>query len=67
MVPVFKNVLERLRLKTSAFVDVFSVVSKIFVKLVNNRHDHLEICGVFLFCSTADPVTAASDRIDRNL
>ena len=57
-----------LRLKTSAFVDVFSVVSKIFVKLVNNRYvDHLEICGVFLFCSTADPVTAASDRIDWNL
>ena len=57
-----------LRLKTSASVDVLSVVSKIFVKLVNNRHvDHLEICGVFLFCSTADPVTAASDRIDWNL
>ena len=56
-----------LRLKTYASVDVFSVVSKIFVKLVNNRHvDHLEICGVFLFCLTADPVTAASDRIDWN-
>ena len=43
MVPVFKNVGERFTSKDCFPVSLFSVVSKVFEKLVNNRIvDHLE-------------------------
>ena len=53
-------------------VSLLSVVSKVFVKLVNNRIvDHLEKCGLFSDFqygfrstrSTADLLTVVSDRI----
>ena len=48
MVPVFKNVGERSRAKNYRPVNLLSVVSKVFKKLVNNRIiDHLEKCGFF--------------------
>ena len=48
MVPVFKNVGERPTAKNYCPVSLFSVVSKVFQKLVNDRIvDHLEKCGVF--------------------
>ena len=48
VVPVFKNVGERLATKNYCPTSLFSVVSKIFEKLVNNRIvDHLEKCGLF--------------------
>ena len=48
VVPVFKNVLERSTVKNYHPASLFSVVSKIFEKLVNNRIvDHLEKCGPF--------------------
>ena len=55
-------------------VSFFSVVSKVFEKLVNNRIvDHQEKCGLFsdfqygfrFSWSTADLLTVASDRIVR--
>ena len=50
MVPVFKNVGERSAAKTYCPVSLFSVVSKVFEKLVNNRIvDHLEKCGPFSY------------------
>ena len=48
MVLVFKNFRERSAAKSNHFVSFFSVVSKVFEKLVNNRIvDHLEKCGLF--------------------
>ena len=48
-VPVFKNVGERSTAKSYHPVSRFSVVSKVFEKLVNNRIvDHLEKYGLFL-------------------
>ena len=54
MVPVFKNVGstakngERSTAKNYRLVSFFSVVSKVFEKLVNNRIDeHLEKCDLF--------------------
>ena len=48
VVPAFKNVGERSTAKNYHPVSLFSVVSKVFEKLVNNRIvDHLENCGLF--------------------
>ena len=48
VVPAFKNVRERSTAKNYHPVSLFSVVSKVFEKLVNNRIvDHLEKCGPF--------------------
>ena len=48
MVPVFKNVGERSAAKNYRPVSFFSVVIKVFEKLVNNRiFDHLEKCDLF--------------------
>ena len=48
LVPVFKNVGEKSTAKKYCPVSLFSVVSKVFKKLVNNRiADHLEKCGLF--------------------
>ena len=75
MVPVFKNVGERSTAKNYHPVNLLSVVSKVFEKLVNNRIvDHLEKCGLFseFQCgfrstrSTADLLTVVSDRIARD-
>ena len=69
VVPVLKNVGER-----RSAASLLSVVSKVFEKLVNNRTvDHLEKCGLFsdfqygfrYSRSTADLLTAVSDRIAR--
>ena len=74
MVPVFKNVGERSATKNYCPVSLFSVVSKVFEKLVNNGIvDHLEKCGLFSDFqygfrssrSTADLLTVVSDRIAR--
>ena len=52
MVPVFKNVGERSTAKNYRPVSLFSVVIKVFEKLVNNRIvDHLEKRGLFLISS----------------
>ena len=46
--PVFKNVRERSTAKNYHPVSLFSVVSKVFEKLVNNEIvDHLGKCGLF--------------------
>ena len=59
---------------TQVSLYLFSVVSKVFEKLVNNRiFDHLEKCGPFSDFqygfrssqSTADLLTVVSDRIAR--
>ena len=72
-VPVFKNIVERSTDKNYHPVSLFSVVSKVFEKLANNRIvDHLEKYGIFSNFqyhfrssrSTADP-TVLSDRIAR--
>ena len=48
MVPVFMNVGERSFSKNYHPVSLFSVVRKVFEKLVNNKIvDHLEKCGIF--------------------
>ena len=48
VVPVFKNVGERSTARNYHSVNILSVVSKVFEKLVNNRIvDHLEKCGLF--------------------
>ena len=74
VVPVFKNVGGRSTAKNYHPVSLLSVVSKVFEKLVNNRIvDHLEKCGLFSDFqygfrssrSTADLLTAVSDRIAR--
>ena len=74
VVLVFKNVRGRSAAKNYRPGSLFSVVSKIFEKLVNNRIvDHLEKCGLFSDFqygfrssrSTADLLTVVSDRIAR--
>ena len=74
VVVVFKNVRERSTAKNYHPVSLLSVVSKFFVRLVNNRIvDHLEKCGLFYDFqygfrssrSTADPLTVVSDKIAR--
>ena len=76
VVHVFKNVGERSTAKNYHRVSLFSVVSKVYEKLVNNRIvDHLEKCGSFSdfqdgfrSCrSTADLLTVVSDGIARVL
>ena len=48
VVPVFKNVGERSTAKKYRPVSLYSVVSKVFEKLVNNRIiDHVEKSGLF--------------------
>ena len=48
VVPVFKNVGERSTAKNYRPVSLFSVVSKVFERLVINRIvDHLDKCGLF--------------------
>ena len=72
VVPVFKNVGERSTAKKYHHVSLFSVVSKVFEKLVNDRiFDHVEKCGLFSDFqygfrssqSTADLLTGVPDRI----
>ena len=62
------------QLETTALLVFFSLVSKVFEKLVNNRiADHLEKCGLFSDFqygfrssrSSADLLTVVSDRIAR--
>ena len=74
VVPVFKNVGGSSTAKNYHPVSLLSMVSKVFVKLVNNRIvDHLEKCGLFSDFqygfrssrSTADLLTVVSDRIAR--
>ena len=74
VVPVFKNAGERSTAKNYHPVNLLSVVSKVFEKLVNSRIvDHLEKCGLFSDFqygfrssrSTADLLTVVSDRIAR--
>ena len=74
MVPVFKNAGEQSTAKKYHLVSLYSVVSKVFEKLVNNRiDDRLEKCGLFSdfqygfksFQSTPDLLTVISDRISR--
>ena len=75
VLPVFKNVWERSAAKNYHPVSHFSVVSKVFEKLVNNGIvDHLGKCGFFSDFqngfrssrSTADLLTVVSDRIARD-
>ena len=48
MVSLFKNVGERSNAENSRAVSLFSVVSKVFERLVDNRIlDHLEKCDIF--------------------
>ena len=70
--PVFKNIVERSTDKNYCPVSLFSVVSKVFEKLANNRIvDHLEKYGIFSNFqygfrssrSTADLLTVVSARI----
>ena len=72
MVPVFKNVGVRSTAINYHPVSLFSVVIKVFEKLVNNRIvDHLEKCDFFSYFqngfrssrSAADLLTVVSDRI----
>ena len=72
--PVFKNIMERSTDKNYRPVSLFSVVSKVFEKLANNRIvDHLEKYGIFSNFqygfrssrSMADLLTVVSDRIAR--
>ena len=74
MVPVFKNVGEGFAAKNYHPVSLFSVVSKVFEKLVNNRVvDHIKKHGLFSEFqygfrsseSTADVLKIASDRTER--
>ena len=73
-VPVFKNVGERSTAKNYCPVNLLSVVSKVFEKLIYSRIvDHLQKCGLFsdFQCgfrscrSTADLLTVVCDRIAR--
>ena len=53
MVTVFKNVGERSRAKNHRSVSLFSVVSKVDEKFVNDRVvDHLEQCDFFFLVSS---------------
>ena len=70
VVPVFKDIGER----SISLISLFSVVSKVFEKPVNNRLvDHLEKCGLFSDFrygfrssrSTLDLLTVVSDRTAR--
>ena len=72
IVPVFKNVGERSTTKNYCPISLFSVVYKVFEKLVNNRIVyHLEKCGLFSdfhhgfgsSWSTADLLIVVSHRI----
>ena len=72
--PVFKNLGERSTAKNYCLVSLFSVVSKVFEKLVNNSIvDHLAKYGIFSDFqygfrssrSTTDLLTVVSDRIAR--
>ena len=72
MIPVFKNVRERSAAKYYRPVNILSVVSKVFEKLVSSRIvNHLENSGLFSDLqygfrsspSTADLLTVVSDRI----
>ena len=72
--PVFKNLGERSTAKNYCLVSLFSVVSKVFEKLVNNSIvDHLAKYGIFSDFqygfrssrSTTDFLTVVSDRIAR--
>ena len=74
VVPVFKNLGERSTVKNYCPISLFSVVSKVFEKLVNYRIvDHLEKCGLLADFqngfrssqSTVDLLTVVSDRIAR--
>ena len=74
VVPVFKNNGDRSTAKNYRPVSLLSVFTRVFEKLVNNRIvDHLEKCGLFSDFqygfrssqSTADLLTAVSDRITR--
>ena len=74
MVSIFKNGGERSAAKNYCPASLFSVFSKVFEKLVNNRiADHLEKCGLFSDFqygfrsskSTADLLTVVSNRIPR--
>ena len=74
MVPIFKNVGKRSTAENYCCVSLLSVVSKVFEKLVSNRIvDHLGKSGLssdFQYGfrsspSTADLLTAISDRITR--
>ena len=74
VVPVFKNVWERLTAKNYHPVSLLSVVSKVFEKLVNNGIvDHLKKSGLLSDFSygfrssrsTEDLLTVVSDRIAR--
>ena len=52
VVPIFKNVGERSSAKNYHPVSLFSMVSKVFEKLVNNRIvDQLGKCGLFFLIS----------------
>ena len=73
--PAFKNFQERSTAKNYCLVSLHSVISKVFLKLVNNKIvDHLEKCG--LFCafqydlrsswSTEDILTVVFHRIARS-
>ena len=68
-VPAFKNVGEMSTAKNYRPVCLFSVISKVFEKLVNNKIiDHVEKCGYLGFRSsqsTADLLTVVSDRTAR--
>ena len=71
MVPVFKNVGDRSTAKIYCPVSLFSVVSKIFEKIVNNSIvNHLEKWPFSDFqygfmSSQSDLLTVASDRVAR--
>ena len=73
VVPVYKNVEERSTAKNYHPISLLSVVSKVFIKLVNNRIvDHLEKYGLFSDFqsglrstqSTGTLLTVVSDRIE---
>ena len=72
VVPVLKKVGERSTAKNHHPVNLLSVVSRVFEKLVNNRIvDRLEKCGLFSdfqygfrsSLSTVDLLTVVSDRV----
>ena len=54
MVPVFENLRERSTAKNYQLVSLFSVVSRIFEKLANNKLiDNLEKHGLFISFSVS--------------
>ena len=75
VIPVFKNVGKSSTARKYLPVSLFSVVSKVFDKFVNNQLvDHLRKCGLFSafqyglrsFWSTADLLTDASNGVSRD-